>query len=238
MVRRFVDDRLGAMTDIVFDHVSVTRGPATVLGGVSVALTERRIAVLGANGSGKTTFVKLLNGLVRPTGGRVTVDGLDVAREADSVRRRVGFVFQNPDHQIVFPIVREDLAFGLRNRGVGKPEIDRRTEAALARLGIAHLAERQAHTLSGGETQLVALAAVLVTEPSLIVFDEPTTQLDLGNRNRLRGIIGGLAEDVVLATHDLELALDCDRALVIADGRIGFDGPPGAAVAWYVGRCA
>ncbi len=226
------------MTDIVLDNVSVKRGASIVLDSLTLALSERRVAVLGANGSGKTTFVKLLNGLVLPTAGRLMVAGLDVARDVHAVRRRVSFVFQNPDNQIVFPIVREDLAFGLRNRGMAKDEIADRTATVLARLGIAHLADRQVHGLSGGEKQLVALAAAMVTGPSLIVFDEPTTHLDLRNRNRIRAVIGEMAEDAVIVTHDLELARDCERAVVIADGRIGFDGCPAAAIDWYVGRCS
>src|SRR5690606_18082176 len=156
------------------------------------------IGVVGANGSGKSTLVRLLNGLALPASGSVRVDGLDTASRTREVRRKVGFVFQNPDNQIIYPVVAEDLAFGLRNLGVPRAEIEARVQAGLDRLGIGHLADRPSHGLSGGEKQMVALAAVLVMEPSVIVFDEPTTLLDLRNRNRLRDIISALPQSAIV----------------------------------------
>jgi biotin transport system ATP-binding protein len=214
----------------VLEGVSLVRDGSRILDRVDLALCERRIAVLGPNGSGKSTLVKLLNALVVPSTGRVTVGGLDTAHEAAAVRRRVGFVFQNPENQIVFPIVAEDLACGLKPLKLPKAEVRRRVADALARFGIGHLAERQAHTLSGGEKQLVALASVMVMRPSLVVFDEPTTLLDLRNRNRIREAIAGLPESAIVVTHDLELAADCERALVIDGGRVVRDGPPAPVI--------
>ena len=162
--------------------------------------------MVGLNGSGKSTFARLLNGLIAPSAG--TVHGRrprHAETDAALVRRAVGFVFQNPDNQIVFPIVSEDLAFGLKNCGVPRAERPARVAAQLDRLGIAHLLERPSYSLSGGEKQLVALAAVLVMQPRLVVFDEPTTLLDLKNRNRIAETIAGLSEAVVMVTHDLDL---------------------------------
>ncbi|MEU9118819.1 ATP-binding cassette domain-containing protein [Streptomyces sp. NPDC048506] len=223
---------------IALDGVSVRFGPRTVLDALSIELTEQRIGVIGANGSGKSTFARLLNGLVLPSEGTVLVGGHDTATEARRIRRQVGFVFQNPDNQIVLPIVEEDLAFGLRNTGVPRKEIPGRIREQLRSLGIEALADRPGHALSGGEKQLVALAAVLVMRPGTVVFDEPTTLLDLRNRNRLRSVIAALPQQAVVLTHDLDLLTGYDRVLVLDRGRIVYDGEPRKAVPWYVERCS
>ncbi|MEO0425329.1 MAG: ABC transporter ATP-binding protein, partial [Pseudomonadota bacterium] len=194
---------------------------------------QARVGVIGANGSGKSTFVRLLNGLVRPDVGAVHVDGLLVDRNLAAVRRRVGFVFQQPDHQIVMPTVAEDVAFGLTNQGLARHEIDSRVARTLAHYGLTHLAQRPCYRLSGGEKQLLALAGVAAMAPSLIVFDEPTALLDLRNRNQVRAAISGLSQHVVLVTHDLELLGDFDRVLVFHTGRLVFDGPPAPAIDAY-----
>ncbi|MGH4030296.1 energy-coupling factor ABC transporter ATP-binding protein [Actinomycetota bacterium Odt1-20B] len=221
---------------IRLDDVSVRFGPRTVLDSLTVELTEQRIGVIGANGSGKSTFARLLNGLVLPSDGTVHVGEQDTARHARAIRRRVGFVFQNPDNQIVLPIVEEDMAFGLKNTGVPRKEIPGRVVAQLERFGIEALAQRPSHALSGGEKQLVALAAVLVMEPDTVVFDEPTTLLDLRNRNLIRDAVAALPQQAVVLTHDLDLLAGYDRVLVIDAGRIVHDSKPETAVPWYVER--
>ena len=222
---------------IEFDAVSheypVSRGTRTVLRDVTVRLDEPRIAVIGANGSGKSTFARMLNALVVPTSGRVRVDGLDTARQAREIRRRVGFCFTDPDAQIVMPTVAEDIAFGLRRRGLTREEVADRVEHALVTYELADHRDHPAHLLSGGQKQLLALASVLVTRPDLVVMDEPTTLLDLANAERVRQVVAGLAQQVVLVTHHLELVDDYDRALVLHEGRVVFDGMPAAAVAHY-----
>lgn len=205
-----------------------------VLDGVDVRLPERRVAVVGANGSGKSTFARLLNGLVLPTRGTVTVDGLDTRTDGRAVRRKVGFCFTNPDAQIVMPTVREDVAFGLKRRGgVSKPEVEAGVDAALRRFELAEHADHPAHLLSGGQKQLLALAAVLVTEPSILVLDEPTTLLDLRNTARVAGFLESLEQQVLLVTHDLELVHGFDRVLVFDEGRVVHDGEPSVAVKRY-----
>ncbi len=210
-------------------------GPAArqVLTGVSVRLEEARVGVVGANGSGKSTFARLLNGLVLPSRGRVCVDGLDTRREGRAVRRRVGFCFTDPDAQIVMPTVAEDVAFGLRRRGVSKEEVARRVEATLDRYGLAGHADHPAHLLSGGQKQLLALASVLVTEPAVLVMDEPTTLLDLRNATRVAQVVAGLPQQVVLVTHHLHLLDGFDRVLVFDEGRLVADDVPAAAVPRY-----
>ncbi len=215
-------------------HVYDSSGrPSTVLRDVTVRLTEPRIAVIGANGSGKSTFARLLNGLVLPTEGTVVVEGQDTRREGRAVRRMVGFCFTNPDAQIIMPTVREDVAFGLRRRGLPKDEVSLRVSAVLTRFGLAELADHPAHLLSGGQKQLLALAAVLVTEPRILVLDEPTTLLDLRNARRVAEHVASLDQQVVLVTHDLDLLADYDRVLVFDDARLVHDGPPDEAVRHY-----
>jgi biotin transport system ATP-binding protein len=204
-----------------------------VLSDVDVAITEPRVGVIGANGSGKSTFARLLNGLVLPRTGTVTVDGLDTRHDGRAVRRRVGFCFTDPDAQIVMPTVAEDIGFGLRRRGLSKDEVAARVHNALTAYGLAVYADYPAHLLSGGEKQLLALASVLVTEPSVLVMDEPTTLLDLRNATRIAEIVRGLPQQVLLVTHHLHLLEDFDRVLVFDDGRLVHDDAPASAVGYY-----
>lgn len=210
-------------------------GATTVLREVTVRLTEHRVGVIGGNGSGKSTFARMLNALAVPTTGRVTVDGLDTARDARAIRRRVGFCFTDPDAQIVMPTVQEDLAFSLRRHGLPKPEVADRVDAALETYGLAPYRAQPAHLLSGGQKQLLALAAVLITEPALVVMDEPTTLLDLANARRVRDLVAGMEPQVVLVTHHLDLLEGFDRVLVFEAGRVVFDGAPVDAIAHYRG---
>ena len=225
------------MPVIELDHVSHAFaegvGSRLVVDDVTLTLTEQRIGVIGANGSGKSTFARMLNALVIPTTGKVRVDGLETASEARAVRRRVGFCFTDPDAQIVMPTVAEDIAFGLRRRRLAPAEVAARVDAALASYGLDAHRDHPAHLLSGGQKQLLALASVLVTEPDLVVMDEPTTLLDLANTERIRTVVRGLAQQVVLVTHHLDLVDDFDRVIVFHEGRLAFDGAPETAVAHY-----
>jgi biotin transport system ATP-binding protein len=204
-----------------------------VLAEVSVRLTEQRIGVIGANGSGKSTFARLLNGLVLPTSGTVSVDGLGTKTDGRAVRRRVGFCFTDPDAQIVMPTVAEDIGFGLRRRGLSKDEVAARVHDALAAYSLEGHADHPAHLLSGGQKQLLALASVLVTEPSVLVLDEPTTLLDLRNATMFAQVLERLPHQILLVTHHLDLLAGFDRVLVFDDGRVVFDGTPADAVAHY-----
>ena len=205
----------------------------TVLSEVSVRLEEQRVGVIGANGSGKSTFARLLNGLVLPTRGRVAVDGLDTRKDGREVRRRVGFCFTDPDAQIVMPTVAEDIGFGLRRRGLNRAEVAARVGTALEDYGLAEHADHPAHLLSGGQKQLLALAAVLVTEPAVLVMDEPTTLLDLRNAMAVSRVVSQLPHQVLLVTHHLDLLDGFDRVLVFDGGGLVCDAPPDVAVAHY-----
>jgi biotin transport system ATP-binding protein len=218
---------------IVFDGVSHRYGERSVLSDVSVRFDEHRVGVIGANGSGKSTFVRMLNGLVLPTSGSVRVGDLDPDKQGRQVRRRVGFCFTDPDAQIVMPTVAEDIAFGLRRRGLSRPEVADRVDRALASYGLAEHRDHPAHLLSGGQKQLLAIASVLVTDPELLVMDEPTTLLDLANARHISALVAGLRQQVVLVTHHLDLLDGFDRVLVFDRGRIVHDAPPVEAVAHY-----
>ena len=215
------------------EGVSHAYGDRTVLRDVSVDLTEHRIGVIGANGSGKSTFARLLNGLVVPDAGRVEVDGLDTRREGAAVRRRVGFVFADPDAQVVMPTVAEDVAFSLRRLRLARHETSARVAEVLERFGLADHADHPAHLLSGGQKQLLALASVLVTEPQVLVCDEPTTLLDLRHAREVGALVEALPQQVVLVTHHLDLVHGWDRVLVVDGGRVVHDGSPAESVAAY-----
>jgi len=202
-----------------------------LLGPVTLRLPERRVAVVGANGSGKSTLARLLNALVLPSAGAVRVDGLDTARDAVAVRRRVGFVFTDPDAQLLMPTPVEDVLLSLRRT----PAAGRRDVALrwLGRFGLAGLADTPVHVLSGGQRQLLALAAVLATEPAVLVADEPTTLLDLRWRTVVDDVLAGLDQQVVVVTHDLDAAARADRVLVVDAGQVVHDGPPEPALTAY-----
>jgi biotin transport system ATP-binding protein len=219
--------------DIRFEKVEVRFEDRVVLHPLDLTLSERRIGIIGLNGSGKTTLARMINGLVKPSAGRVTVNSFDTVANADEARSQSGFIFQNPQNQIILPILREDIALGLKSRKLAKEEVDAAVDAVLDRFGIRHLGDRRAHELSGGELQLAALASVLVTQPSILVMDEPTNQLDLKNRNLVEQTIHTLPEDVIVISHDLDLLNRFDRVLLVHEGRVLADGLPMDVVARY-----
>ncbi|MEV4575556.1 ABC transporter ATP-binding protein [Nonomuraea jabiensis] len=218
---------------IEFADVHVRLGARDVLNGVTAALPERRIGVVGANGSGKSTFARLINGLALPTSGSVTVLGLDTRRHAARIRRSVGFLFTDPDAQIVMPTVAEDVAFSLRRKGLAREEVERRVHDVLSRYGLAGHADHPAHHLSGGQKQLLALCSVMVLEPDILVMDEPTTLLDLRHSRQVADLLGELPQQVLVVSHDLPLLAGFDRVLVLDEGRVVADGTPDEAIAHY-----
>lgn len=218
---------------ISFRGVGHAYGDRIVLHDVTLDLSERRIGVIGANGSGKSTLARMINALVVPDRGSVHVNGIDAARNKRKVRRDVGFIFSDPDRQIIMPTVAEDIDLSLRRTVSDKAERARRVTAVLEKFGLAGHADHPAHRLSGGQKQLLALASVLVTGPRVLVADEPTTLLDLRNASMLREVFATLDEQLVVLTHDLDMVADYDRVLVLDDGRVVADDTPGPAVAAY-----
>ncbi len=222
------------MSEIRFTDVHHAFGERVVLDGVNLTLTENRIGIIGANGSGKSTLARMINGLVQPTSGSVTFDGLDVAKHGKQVRRQVGFIFTDPDNQIVMPTVGEDIAFTLRRTGLSKSEIADRVTEMLDRFGLAGHREHPAHLLSGGQKQLLALASVMVGRPSMLVADEPTTLLDARNARMITQVLTSLEQQVVVVTHQLDVLTDFDRVVVIEDGRVAADDIPAVAISRYL----
>lgn len=214
---------------------AVRRGDAdrVLLHPLTLDLAEPRIALVGANGSGKSTLLRLLNGLRRPTVGTVTVDGLDTVKDARAVRARVGFVFTDPLAQLLMSTPIEDVELSLRGRIKGRDERNRRAQEMLDARGLGHLAHQSIYDLSGGERQLVALTSVLAVEPSILVADEPTTLLDLRNRRELRRTFAELGQQIIFSTHDLDIAADADRVIMVHEGRVVADGVPAEALAAY-----
>ncbi|MCC9069607.1 energy-coupling factor ABC transporter ATP-binding protein [Arthrobacter cryoconiti] len=208
-------------------------GAKTILRPLSLELTERRIAVIGANGSGKSTLLRLLNGLVLPTSGTVRINGLDTQTQGAAVRRLVGFVFTDPLSQLIMPTPVEDVELSLRRLKLSKRERRDAAMSVLSSYGLDHLAHSSIYELSGGERQLVALASVLAVDPGILVLDEPSTLLDLRNTKLLRERLTALPQQLIISTHDLALALMCERVLVVDDAGIAFDGGPHEAVGWY-----
>ncbi len=220
---------------IDLNAVSVAFDGKTALDGVSVKLDQKRIGVIGLNGSGKSTFARLLNGLVTPTSGLVTVGGINPAKDAKAARRQTGFIFSNPDVQIIMPTVLEDVAFSLRSSGLSTGDIQTRALAVLQRFKIDHLADQAAHSLSGGQKQLLAISAIVVAEPKLIVADEPTAMLDLTNSRRVAEVLlDELEQQVVLVTHDLNLAANCDIILRFAGAKLVEFGEPAPIISAYL----
>lgn len=218
---------------IRFDAVSLELGGRGVLQEISLQLGEHRVGVIGANGGGKSSLVRLINGLLVATSGRVEVDGLNPARQGAQVRRRVGFLFSDPDAQIVMPTVAEDIAFSLRRQRLSATAVQERVSSVLDRFGLTGLAQTPAHSLSSGQKQLLALAAILVTEPAVLIADEPTTLLDLRNTARVARLLADLPQQVVLVTHDLDLVADWQRVICLDHGRVLFDGTGAQVTASY-----
>ncbi len=220
---------------IRLDGVTHAYDDRPVLRGITAELAERRIGIIGANGSGKSTLARTFNGLVVPDGGTVETLGLDVRKKRSEVRRRVGFMFADASAQIVMPTPAEDVALSLRPPGRGRrqPVDTERVMAVLAEFGLADHADAPAQLLSSGQKQMLAFASVLVTDPEILVCDEPTTLLDLRNVLKVRDRIAALDQQVVLLTHHLDMLDDFDRVLVMDDGALVHDGPPAESIAFY-----
>lgn len=219
---------------VELERVRMRLGDTDVLRGVTLSLTARTTAIIGENGSGKSTLARLIAGLATATSGSARVLGLDPVREASELRRRVAVVFSNPDSQIVMPTVSEDVAFSLRAEKLTRAERSDRVKAALERFGLAGLAERSSHDLSGGQKQLLALCGAFVRHPELVIADEPTAYLDARNARRVADhLFADAGHRLVLVTHDMELARRCDVAVLVEDGRVAAAGDPGTLTERY-----
>ncbi len=225
-------------TIIKFDNVSFAyeledEGVVNAVNDFSLEVPEGQfLAVLGHNGCGKSTVAKLINGILVPNKGKVTVEGMDTSDEEKTVdiRKTVGMVFQNPDNQIVATIVEDDVAFGPENLGVEPSEIRKAVDSALKAVGMYELRKREPHRLSGGQKQRVAIAGVIAMNTKCIVMDEPTAMLDPQGRKEVMDTVMKLNREfgitVILITHYMDEAVKADRVIVMDGGRIAMDGTP------------
>jgi cobalt transport protein ATP-binding subunit len=195
--------------------------------GVSLCIRDgESVAVVGANGAGKSTLLLHLNGSLIPQSGMARIGDMQIVKAAlPDIRRMVGMIFQDPDDQLFMPTVAEDVAFGPLNLGLTREEVEERVTAALHQVGAAHLRDRPPYKLSGGEKRLAAIATVLAMMPDILVMDEPSSGLDPYGRRMLIELLAGFRHTKIIATHDLDLALDlCERTIVLRKGRVMADG--------------
>ncbi|MPR08979.1 energy-coupling factor ABC transporter ATP-binding protein [Microvirga tunisiensis] len=211
---------------IIFDQATFAHGERVVFDGFSLSLQERRIGLIGSNGSGKSSLLRLAHGLALPAGGIVTTLGLNTGTHRKQIPSQVGFLFQNPDRQIIFPTVGEEIAFGFQERGDTRREAMHQALVWLSRFGRTDWFERVVHDLSEGQKQLVCLISVLALEPSLILLDEPFASLDLSTRLAFADQLQALDQPIVMASHDLDFLAPFDRVVWLEQGRVRADGPP------------
>ena len=214
---------------IEFEHVSFGyEKDVPVLNDLSFRIERgEAVGLIGANGAGKSTLMKVLLGLLPCGQGHVLVDGTEVQKETlREIRRKLGFVLQNSDHQMFMPTVLEDMIFGPLNYGCTREQALARADAALEMLGITELKDRQNHKLSGAEKRMAAIATILAMEPEAVLMDEPTSALDPYNRRLVINTIRTLPQTKLIASHDLDMILDtCDRVLLLSGGKLAADGP-------------
>ena len=218
---------------IVLEAGSVSLGGNAILSEVTLHLTERRVGIIGRNGSGKTTLLRLMAGLIAASDGTVRVAGLDPFNERKAMLGRIGILFQNPDHQILFPTVSEELAFGLLQMGRMQAAAEAEVGALLAAEGRSHWAKAPTHTLSQGQRHFLCLLAVLLMEPATLLLDEPFAGLDLPTVARLTRRIAGLGQQVITISHDPVSVATCDRVVWLEGGRVQDDGPAGPVLARF-----
>lgn len=211
-------------TNIGFSDVSLQRGDVRLFKTLSLILTEKRIGLIGNNGSGKSSFLRLINGLLLPDEGEITVCGLDTRRNRKSLPCVAAFLFQNPDHQILFPTVGEEISFGPREAGIDANEAKITAEKFLAEWQWEGWANRPVQELSDGQKQRLCILAVLIMHPKILLLDEPFASLDLPTKLEISEELMRVPQTIIMASHDLDLIASFDRVLWFDSGRIVQDG--------------
>ena len=211
--------------EIDLTGVAYAPGGVSVLRDITLSLTQRRIGIVGRNGSGKTSLARIMAGLMAPDQGQVRIAGVDVAKDRKAALGVIGILFQNPDHQIIFPTVEEEIAFGLTQMGQSGAEVTAAVQAILARFDKAHWARAAIHQLSQGQRQLVCLMAVLAMRPRVIILDEPFAGLDIPTTRQLARMLAGLQVTLLHITHDPNAVRAYDRVLWLEEGAVVQDGP-------------
>ena len=209
---------------IVLEAAGFAVAGKVILSGLSLTLTEPRIGIVGRNGSGKTSLLRLIAGLVAPTTGTVRVAGIDPTRDRHAMLRQLGILFQNPDHQILFPTGGEELAFGLTQMGLSAAQAQATVRHLLATEGRTPWFDAATHTLSHGQRQYLCLMAVLAMQPATLLLDEPFAALDLPAQARLVRKLAALPQRVITISHDPVAVATCDRVIWLEAGRVHADG--------------
>ena len=216
-------------TIIEFQDVRYTyENHEPVLEGISFKINQgETVAIVGANGAGKSTLMKLMTGILKPDQGQVSIDGMKVEKHLKAIRKKVGYTFQDPDNQLFMPSVYEDVAFGPKQEGKSKEEVDQIVSKSLTAVGGLHLADKASYNMSGGEKRVVTIATALASEPEILILDEPSVGLDPRSRRQLIHLLASRNETKIIATHDMDLALElCTRVIVLYKGAIQGDAAP------------
>ncbi len=216
-----------------FDNVSLRRGGTAVFEGLSLDLPEQRIGIIGNNGSGKSSLLRLINGLLLPDGGSVTVCGYDTKAHRRELPRLVGFLFQNAEHQILFPTAGEEIAFGLREAGTDARNAEKKAAGILAANGCSDWLHRPVQELSDGQKQRLCIFAIMAMQPQILLLDEPFASLDLPTRKAISKQILSAPQQVIMASHDFDLLARFERIIWLDGGRVVADGAAGRILADY-----
>ena len=222
---------------IKLTQASVRLFGRTILSDLTLTLTEQRIGIIGRNGSGKTTLLRLIAGLIPATSGQIRIDGLSPS-DRKAILPRLGILFQNPDHQILFPTVGEELAFGLRQMGQTQMQAEAAAKALLATEGRSHWLSANTHSLSQGQRHYLCLMSVLLMAPQTILLDEPFAGLDLPSQARIARRLATLSQRLITISHDPAAVATCDRILWLEAGRIRADGPPASLLPAFTAEMA
>ena len=220
-------------TEIEIYSASVLCGKERVLENISLSIREKRVGFIGRNGSGKTTLLRILAGLQELKNGKVLIDGTEVAKERKAAIKKVGIIFQNPDHQIIFPTVGEELRFGLTQLGLNRNDADLKVIACLKKYDKIDWFERSISTLSQGQKHLVCLLSVLLMKPRVLLLDEPFTGIDIPTKLKLEQYLGSLEQTIIHVSHIPETFENYQRLIWIDKGIVQADGIPKSVIKKY-----
>ena len=220
-------------TEIEIYSASVLCGKERVLENISLSIREKRVGFIGRNGSGKTTLLRILAGLQELKNGKVLIDGTEVAKERKAAIKKVGIIFQNPDHQIIFPTVGEELRFGLTQLGLNRNDADLKVIACLKKYDKIDWFERSISTLSQGQKHLVCLLSVLLMKPRVLLLDEPFTGIDIPTKLKLEQYLGSLKQTIIHVSHVPETFENYQRLIWIDKGIVQADGIPKSVIKKY-----
>jgi len=207
------------LKDVIFEFET-----HRVIDQITLNVSEQRIGIVGVNGSGKSTLARLISGLIAPISGSIRINDIDIYKDRKAALKTVGIIFQNPDHQIIFPTCIEEISFGLMQQGMARIEAEERSNEILLQFDRLKWSDQLAHNLSQGQRHFLCLIAVLAMKPDVIILDEPYAGLDLPTSLQLRHELNKLSQQIVMITHNKDILVDFDRILWIDNGKIIKDG--------------